>query len=61
MKLEMLLAFDDNTWDTEVFEVPSEIYYSDYPDTMIPNWWERAYMGLSTYRRVDLVAVYNQE
>lgn len=51
-KIEFLLAYDDETWSTEIVDVPEE---------MDPVEWANEKLApLSRYRKVVLFAVYSE-
>lgn len=59
MKIEFLLAWEDRTWTTEIFDVPDSVDRSCVHDLQ---FWAQALVGeLAAYRAVVLVAVYNSE
>ena len=57
-KVEFLLAFDDKTWDTEVFEVP-EKQAGTMDDLRV--WAEENLVKLPRLSNVVQIAVYNMD
>lgn len=58
-KIELLLAHEDTTWTTELFDIPIEI---DRNDTNAVDKWIAANLyGDNAYRKVVLYAIYNTE
>jgi len=63
VQVEFLKAYDNNTWDTEVFEVPDWLP-SDCEDTIkaeVLNWAHENLALQAQYRKVVLWAVYYLE
>jgi hypothetical protein len=56
-KIEFLLAWDDGTWTTEIFDVPISLEESS--DDEVNVWWQNEYLYLDKYRHVILAAIYN--
>ena len=58
-KIELLVAYDDNTWTTEVVDTPADIDRNDY--NAVNDWVSKELMGLTQYRKVVLFSVYNTD
>ena len=58
-KIELLLAYEDGTWTTEVVDCPADVDRDDYND--IDDWIHRELCGQAQYRKVVLFAVYNTD
>ena len=63
MNIEFLRAWDDNTWDTEVFEVPRKVVGactegSPLWRTRVIDWAERNLHPKTKYRGIVLWAIY---
>lgn len=58
-KIEIILAYEDRTWDTEILEVPKELQTSD--ETSLREWIEKKVHldGVLKYREVVFAGVYN--
>ena len=56
-KVEFLIAKDDKTWDTEIFDVPLSL--EDSSDKDIEYWWLINYMSYKKYEQVVAVTIYN--
>jgi len=57
MKVELLLAYEDHTWQTETFDLPEE--FDEYTeDKDIIDWWNWSPSREPAYRKVVLAAVY---
>lgn len=59
MKVEFLLAYDDNTWATETLDVP--VSFEDFyrEDDKVFQPFIRETLGYTKYRKVVLMAVYS--
>jgi hypothetical protein len=61
MKVELLLALDDNTWETEIVDYPNpeNVTTWDVSFLDIVEWANQNLMPCEKYRNVVLFAVYN--
>lgn len=57
MKIELLLAHEDGTWTTKIFDCPDELDRNDL--NAVEGWLVDEIYDLSRYRKVVLFAVYN--
>ena len=53
---EFLLAYEDGTWDTDLFDIPLSVPSSDI--TKLIDWWVFEHQGKSVYRKVILATPY---
>ena len=58
MKVEFLRAWDDNTWDTEIIDLPEFQQCGDTPDAGMVDWANNNLATQAQYRKVVLFAVY---
>ena len=56
-RCELLLARNDNTWDTKVFDLPLSL--DEAPDSEIEYWWSEEFGTQKQYADVVAVKVYN--
>ena len=62
MKVELLLARDNGTWDTVIVEVPDNVLSDSSVNGGAEQWFMTCGPGLTAaYRDVVLAAVYNDE
>ena len=57
-KVEFLLAYDDNTWTTEVFELPPQFDSCFVDDDQLVRWWQDEHGKRACYRKVVMSAMY---
>lgn len=55
-RIEFLVAWDDNSWETMIEEVPDEVF-----EGTEANWANTTLASQSRYRRAVLFAVYNED
>ena len=58
MQVEFLLARDNQTWTTEVFELPDDL--DEAPSSVLEEWWLDKYDGKPEYEGVAGVWVYSR-
>jgi len=58
-RCEVLRAWEDMTWDTEIIDVPVSIDPDRCLDSEVENYWLKKYGGLPANRKIILVRVYN--
>ncbi len=56
-KVEFLLAYEDQWWDTEVMDIPA----TAEDDTEIMTWFNKEIMTLAAYRKVVMGAIYDHD
>lgn len=59
--IEFLRAWDDQTWDTEILEVPPILHHEDCTDGNRVDWFHKVHGGSAAYRGLVMVAVYHLE
>jgi len=57
-KVEILIAWDDHTWETETVEMPAHIV-DECDEEGFLNWASQNLYGLTAYRNAVQIAVYN--
>jgi hypothetical protein len=66
MKVELIIAKDDHTWDTEVVNIPDDVtegiaFTSPEWDSAVIAWCHDTLMAQSPYRAAVYVGIYNSE